>query len=72
MEKNPHHLILGELTDYLTEETLADTHDERLRQKIVRHLVDTCGFDKKTDHIPETDIHTNRAKDCCDSNRFSN
>ncbi len=34
MEKNPHHLILGELTDYLTEETLADTHDERLRQKL--------------------------------------
>ncbi len=71
MEKNPHHLILGELTDYLTEETLADTHDERLRQKLSGTWLIPADL-TKTDHIPETDIHTNRAKDCCDSNRFSN
>ena len=29
-----HHLILGELKDIITRETLEDTHDERLRQGI--------------------------------------
>jgi hypothetical protein len=42
-----HHLILGELTDFLTGQTLADTHDERIRQKLARLLVDQCGFSKK-------------------------
>lgn len=38
-----HHLILGTLTDYLTGRTIADTHDERYRQKIARFLVeDRC------------------------------
>lgn len=46
MEKNPHHLIMGELTDFLTGRTVADTHDERFRQKIARHLVQVCGYDK--------------------------
>ena len=46
MEKNPHHLIMGELTDYLTGRPLADTHDERFRQKIARHLVEVCGYEK--------------------------
>lgn len=46
MEKNPHHLVMGELTDYLTGETLVDTHDERFRQKIARHLVQVCGYEK--------------------------
>lgn len=46
MEKNPHHLIMGELTDFLTGRTVADTHDERFRQKIARHLVEICGYDK--------------------------
>ena len=39
-----HHLILGTLTDCLTGKTLTDTHDERYRQKIARHLMDVCGF----------------------------
>jgi len=39
-----HHLILGELTDFLTGATLADTHDERYRQKIVRLLIEQCHF----------------------------
>ncbi len=47
MEKNPHHLVMGELTDYLTNETVPDTHDERFRQKIARHLVQACGYEKK-------------------------
>jgi hypothetical protein len=39
-----HHLILGELTDFLTGETLEDTLDERYRQKIARFLVEERGF----------------------------
>ncbi len=53
MEKNPHHLVMGELVDFLTGDTLADTHDERYRQKIAQHLVKVCGYDKK-------DIHSRR------------
>jgi hypothetical protein len=41
-----HHLILGELTDYLSGETLDDTDDERLRQQIARQLVEIGGFDR--------------------------
>lgn len=39
-----HHLILGELTDRLTGETLPDTHDERFRQEIARFLVEERAF----------------------------
>jgi hypothetical protein len=39
-----HHLILGELKDLITHETLEDTHDERLRQGIAALLVDKKGF----------------------------
>lgn len=42
-----HHLILGELTDYITGDFIPDTHDERYRQKIAHLLVDTLGYDKK-------------------------
>jgi hypothetical protein len=44
---NGHHLILGELTDYITGETLKDTHDERYRQKIARRLIDKLGYLKE-------------------------
>lgn len=40
-----HHLILGELTDFLTGEALADTLDERHRQTIARILVEEKGYD---------------------------
>jgi hypothetical protein len=50
-----HHLILGELTDYITGETLKDTHDERYRQKIARLLVNRKGY-LKTDIIPRSDL----------------
>ena len=44
---NDHHLIMGQLTDYLTDRQMDDTHDERYRQKLARHLVEQCGFAKK-------------------------
>ncbi len=46
-EKNPHHLVLGELEDFLSGRVIPDTHDERYRQKIARILVLEKGFDKK-------------------------
>ena len=45
--KQSHHLILGELADYITGETIQDTHDERYRQKLARLLVDHKGYLKK-------------------------
>jgi hypothetical protein len=41
-----HHLILGELIDFVTGEVLEDTLDERYRQNISRFLVDQKGFRK--------------------------
>jgi len=43
---NGHHLILGELEDFITAERLNDTHDERYRQKIARLLVTQKGYQK--------------------------
>ena len=42
-----HHLILGELVDFITGETIRDTHDERFRQNLARMLVNQKGFMKK-------------------------
>lgn len=39
-----HHLILGTLTDFLTGQTIPDTHDERYRQGIARFLVEKRGY----------------------------
>jgi hypothetical protein len=41
-----HHLILGQLTDFISGRTLDDTLDERHRQKIGRYLVQTKGYAK--------------------------
>jgi hypothetical protein len=41
-----HHLVLGELVDIITGERIADTHDERYRQKLGRLLVEQKGFDR--------------------------
>ena len=41
-----HHLILGETTDFITGETIQDTHDERYRQKIARLLVNEKLYNK--------------------------
>ena len=43
-----HQLILGKLVDFITSETLKDTHDERHRQKVARLLVNQKGY-LKTD-----------------------
>ncbi len=50
-----HHLILGKVADYLTGEILVDTHDERLRQKVAKLLVEDKGYDKK-DITPRNDL----------------
>jgi hypothetical protein len=42
-----HHLILGKLVDFITGETLDDTHDERYRQKLAHLLVENKGYLKK-------------------------
>ncbi|MBI5063238.1 MAG: type I restriction enzyme HsdR N-terminal domain-containing protein [Desulfatitalea sp.] len=44
---NDHHLILGQLVDFITGRTIDDTHDERYRQKIARLLVEQKGFAKE-------------------------
>lgn len=44
---NGHHLILGELVDYISGEIVKDTHDERYRQKIAQFLVEEKGYFKK-------------------------
>ena len=50
-----HHLILGEGTDFITGETIIDTHDERYRQKIARLLIDDKGY-QKNDVTPRKDL----------------
>jgi Type I restriction enzyme R protein N terminus (HSDR_N) len=42
-----HHLILGELVDFITGETIEDNHDERYRQKLAHLLVEHKGYLKK-------------------------
>ena len=41
-----HHLILGEMVDFLTGKTIEDSHDERLRQEVAKCLVQQKGYDK--------------------------
>jgi hypothetical protein len=41
---NGHHLILGELDDFVTGEPIKDTHDERYRQQLARLLVNRKGY----------------------------
>ena len=50
-----HHLVLGELEDFLTGETIEDNHDERLRQKVARFLVEQKGYDK-ADILPRIEL----------------
>ena len=39
-----HHLILGEIDDFITGEPIKDTHDERYRQQLARLLVNRKGY----------------------------
>ena len=41
---NGHHLILGDLDDFITGEPIKDTHDERYRQQLARLLVNRKGY----------------------------
>ncbi|MDA8165988.1 MAG: type I restriction enzyme HsdR N-terminal domain-containing protein [Desulfobacteraceae bacterium] len=41
-----HHRIYGNLSDFVTGETLVDTDDERYRQKLARFLVEAKGYAK--------------------------
>jgi hypothetical protein len=50
-----HQLILGKLVDFITGETLKDTHDERYRQKIGRLLVKQKGY-LKADIEPRNEL----------------
>ena len=43
-----HHLVLGELVDVITGERMADTHDERYRQKLARLLLERKGYDRRS------------------------
>jgi hypothetical protein len=43
-----HHLILGTLMDFITDQPVPDTHDERYRQKIARLLVTAKGYPKSS------------------------
>jgi len=52
---NGHHLILGELADFITGEPLKDTHDERYRQKLARLLVEEKGY-SKSDILPRMEL----------------
>jgi hypothetical protein len=44
---NGHHLVLGNLVDFITGETIQDTHDEQYRQKLARLLVNKKGYYKE-------------------------
>jgi hypothetical protein len=46
MNEAKHHLVLGEMEDFLTGEMIEDNHDERLRQGLARFLVDRKGYEK--------------------------
>jgi hypothetical protein len=58
-----HHLILGELADFVTGETLQDTHDERYRQSIARFLVEQKGYGKK-DIRPRRELRVTAGEKC--------
>jgi len=44
IDTSGHHLVYGELRDYLSGELLADTDDERIRQELARRLVEQLGY----------------------------
>ncbi len=42
-----HHLILGQIKDFITGKILDDTHDERYRQKLAKLLINSKGYLKR-------------------------
>ena len=47
VDTSGHHIVYGELQDYLTGATLQDTDDERVRQDLARRLVEQLGYAKE-------------------------
>lgn len=47
IDTSGHHLVYGVLQDYLTGEELQDTDDERIRQDLMRLLVEELGFSRQ-------------------------
>ena len=47
IDTSGHHIVYGELNDYLTGEVLPDTDDERIRQQLVRLLVEQLGYGRE-------------------------
>lgn len=61
---NGHHLILGEIEDFITGIKIKDTHDERYRQKIARMLVEKKGYSRKDirkNHLLHVEVEKNIA-----------
>lgn len=52
-----HHIVYGDLIDYLTGEVLPDTDDERIRQQLARRLVEDLGY-KREELEPRLVIHS--------------
>ncbi len=50
-----HHLILGQVADFITGELLIETHDERYRQRIAHLLIEQKGY-SKVDITPRQDL----------------
>lgn len=44
IDTSGHHIVYGELRDFLTGEILPDTDDERIRQELTRRLVERLGY----------------------------
>ena len=44
VDTSGHHIVYGELEDFLTGESLPDTDDERVRQSLARLLVEQLGY----------------------------
>lgn len=47
IDTSGHHIVYGELQDYLTGAILPDTDDERVRQQLARRLVEQLGYAKE-------------------------
>jgi hypothetical protein len=46
IDTSGHHIVYGELQDYLTGDLLPDTDDERIRQQLAQLLVEQLGYGK--------------------------
>lgn len=57
MDIPTHHLIYGVCTDLLTGETIVDTDDERIRQEIIRLMLEEKGYEKG-EIVPRRAINT--------------